>query len=820
MTNTFIDDPAWYPLKIRKGVSEQQRINSFLNESKEFGDNVLLSCSMSDDRDGFTIYKFMNNFVYVNNNVNNSFKKKFSPYLNDNTLTYDNLINILIMVKNAGDGFRAILERNKPYMDRYTILDTGSTDNTIQIIKETLWDKRGEVYQEPFINFRDSRNRLLELAGTHCAFNIMLDDTYVLNGNLRNVLTFIRGDEYADSFSLVIQGTETLYLSNRITRPQKNTLKYVNKIHEIIETNINISLNKEHGYIKDIHYDYMQDRTSKRKLQDLKILFEMLDEDPENTRTYYYIGDTYIALKQWGNARKWFQKRLNCKSKGYDDEITDSLYYIAAISDEFFKDPWEKCLQLYLKCYNADQTRGDSLYMIGRHYMLNGSINIAYFYMKHAFLLGIPNITMSVRIHIYYKHLPNDLIPICYKMKDYKLGLDACLRYSENNKLQNTSSSKWTNIFQLLLQYNKQLKISGDLSTIIENPIEAPIICFVSYGGWEKWSGKTLYEKGLGGSETFTIKYAEEFFKKGYNVIVFCQCSERSVYNGVTYIPVDYYIKFLAQNIKVKAYIINRYPSFIPLTSESDTGPIYYVAHDLCGNDLMIDTDRLHKICLVSDWHQGYFKKIFPSLAHKTTTISHGIDIQNFTLSKKKKHSLIYCSFPNRGLLPLLQMWPTLKEKWPDATLNIFCDMNHKWVNTHWKQNADDICVLLEKYKNNGVTNHGWVNQNTLRKYWSTSHIWLYPCTFDETCCLTAYEAAASHTLIASNNRAALKDSIGNRGIIIDGNIDSNWKKNMIEELFKVVDTEKEKELIDKNYKWVSDKNFEKVVSNFEESMI
>ena len=513
MSEKIISDIEWYPLQVKEGVAAKQRRDAFVKEIGEFKGQVYLT-EHHMYVSGYNIYKFMSEFVQVHNECQTLFEKKFAPYIDNDVLRYDNLINILIMVKNAGDGFREVLEKNKPYMDRYTILDTGSTDNTVKIIKEVLADKRGELYEEPFINFRDSRNRLLELAGEHCAFNIMLDDTYILNGPIRNTLSFIRGDEYADSFSLVIQDNDTMYTSNRITKPSRK-LKYVNKIHEIIQSdnNINVSLKKEHGYIQDVNSDYMSERTMQRKQQDIDILMEMLGENPDDPRTYYYIADSYICMKEWKKAREWFQKRLECKEKGYEGEINDSLYYIAAISHEYLGDPWEKCHQLYLDCYENNPSRGDSLYMIGRHYMLQEKWNLAYFYMKKAFDLGLPEITMSVRTHIYYRHLPKDLSRVAFEVKDYALGDAAARSFIKHNGTGDETIMNWLNVNFLMNLYKPS----------VNPPMKPPqpIICFVSYGGWKEWTGKTLYEKGLGGSETFTIKYAEYFAKNGYEVLVF-----------------------------------------------------------------------------------------------------------------------------------------------------------------------------------------------------------------------------------------------------------------------------------------------------------
>ena len=62
-------------------------------------------------------------------------------------------------------------------------------------------------------------NELFDLAGEDYVFNIMLDDTYILNGDIRNFLTIARSDDEADSYSIFIKDDfMTFILLNRILR--------------------------------------------------------------------------------------------------------------------------------------------------------------------------------------------------------------------------------------------------------------------------------------------------------------------------------------------------------------------------------------------------------------------------------------------------------------------------------------------------------------------------------------------------------------------------------------------------------------------------
>ena len=86
--------------------------------------------------------------IYIATNNIDTFKKEFHTYIHNTILNYDNLIHLVIMVKNAGPGFEEVLTKNLPYIDQWTILDTGSTDNTIDTINKVLVNtKKGQLIQ-------------------------------------------------------------------------------------------------------------------------------------------------------------------------------------------------------------------------------------------------------------------------------------------------------------------------------------------------------------------------------------------------------------------------------------------------------------------------------------------------------------------------------------------------------------------------------------------------------------------------------------------------------------------------------------------------
>uniref|UniRef100_A0A6C0CZW3 Glycosyl transferase family 1 domain-containing protein n=1 Tax=viral metagenome TaxID=1070528 RepID=A0A6C0CZW3_9ZZZZ len=812
MSKQIISDASWLPLRVYSGVADNERKDAFTRDISEFGDRILIDKNPGDTN--YTIFKFHIWSVYVHFSIINNFIQKFNYCIIGKELKYDNLINLLIMVKNAGDGFRDILIRNLPYIDRWTILDTGSTDNTIAIIKDVLKGKRGNLYQESFINFRDSRNRLLELAGTDCAFNIMLDDTYVLNGDLRGFLSFVRGDDVADSYSLVIEGVDVLYTSNRITKSSRG-LKYINIIHEIIQTenNINISIPHKVAYITDVISPYMTRRTTERKDKDIGLLYNIIRENPLDYRAYYYLADSYILKQNWPLALKYFKERAKYRDKGNLMEVQNSLYYIAVISHNYMNEKWAECHQLYLDCYNFDTTRSESLYFIAKHYLDNGNRDIGTMYLKKAYSIPFPEITMTVRKDIYNYYIPFDLMNLCYENGDYSLGEHCCVKVL-SFKNDDQLARRWYDIFKLLNKNKSGVK--QKLRFTVNDQL---LISFVCPGGWDSWDGETLHTRGLGGSETFVVKYAEGIAKMTDNkVIVFCNCAKNyREYNGVFYINIEEYTDF-SKNYYIDYVFINRYAEYVPISVVNKIENIYLILHDLLLPCTIIpNVPSLKAVLCISEWHKKHFLQQFSLFKNKTQVISYGVDLSSFLIKKRQRYNFIYPSFPNRGLLQLLQMFPKIRRKYPSAVLNIFCDLDHKWTNSH---SADLIAYIkdLLKEQKHSVINHGWVNYTTLREFWSCAHVWLYPTTYVETCCLTAYEAAASKTLVVSNNGAGLDESIGERGLVVPGDSRlEEWQNECLEKLFNLLDNEpkEEERLINTNYEWINTKKYDLLIEDF-----
>ncbi len=102
----------------------------------------------------------------------------------------------------------------------------------------------------------------------------------------------------------------------------------------------------------------------------------------------------------------------------------------------------------------------------------------------------------------------------------------------------------------------------------------------------------------------------------------------------------------------------------------------------------------------------------------------------------RNKHWAIYTSSYDRGLEHLLKVWADVKKAVPDAELHIFYgwELFEKFYRNNpasmaWKDKMDKLM------QQDGVTDHGRVPQNELKKWTEKCGVWAYPTHFGEISC-------------------------------------------------------------------------------------
>ena len=266
-----------------------------------------------------------------------------------------------MIVKNESKIITRLLESVLPIIDSYCICDTGSTDNTVELIQEFFKEKNinGKVVTEPFVNFAHNRNFALQSCLGMSDYILFLDADMILKVNNFDKKT-LRNHDYF----YILQGTESFYYQN--TRIVKNNglYKYVCVTHEYIDTPPNSTstqIKKDELFILDIGDGGSKSDKFER---DIRLLSQAIELEPKNERYHFYLANSYHDSGKFEQAIDTYEKRI--KLGGWEQEVWYSYYRIGLCYKNLNK--MENAISAWMNGYNFSQLRVENLYEIIHYY--------------------------------------------------------------------------------------------------------------------------------------------------------------------------------------------------------------------------------------------------------------------------------------------------------------------------------------------------------------------------------------------------------------------------------------------------------------------
>jgi tetratricopeptide (TPR) repeat protein len=297
-------------------------------------------------------------------------------------------IALNMIVKNEGKIIERVLTSVLPWIDSYCICDTGSTDNTVEIIESFFASHysekpiRGKIIVEPFRDFGYNRSHALkqcvDLPNADYILLIDADMIFTYDANI-NIQEFKDSLVDYDAY-YVFQGSDTFFYKN--VRFLKNSPEnsYWGVTHEYVKTPANTKyhlLPRSLIFIADIG-----DGGSKNEkfARDVVLLKRGLEEYPNNDRYTFYLANSYRDLGDNQNAIETYKKRI--KIGGWKEEIWYSYYSIGKCYKSMNDDA--NAIFYWLEGYNFLPERAETVYEILRFYRETGKYILAYSFYKLA----------------------------------------------------------------------------------------------------------------------------------------------------------------------------------------------------------------------------------------------------------------------------------------------------------------------------------------------------------------------------------------------------------------------------------------------------
>jgi tetratricopeptide (TPR) repeat protein len=289
-----------------------------------------------------------------------------------------------MIVKNESKIITRLLKSVLPLIDSYCICDTGSTDNTIDVIMDFFKEHNitsGKIIQEPFQNFGYNRTYALNqcLGMDNADYILLLDADMVLEIDPMLSIDDFKNNLNYDAYT-IFQGSQSFFYKNIRLIKNKQDISYWGVTHEYVnlpKSSITHSILKNEVFINDVG-----DGGSKQDkfLRDIQLLEKGLEENPNNDRYTFYLANSYKDAGQFENAIKKYKKRIDLG--GWQEEVWYSYYNLGKCYKEIGN--ITKAINAWINAYVFYPNRIENLYEIVNYYRTNGNNTLAYTYYKLA----------------------------------------------------------------------------------------------------------------------------------------------------------------------------------------------------------------------------------------------------------------------------------------------------------------------------------------------------------------------------------------------------------------------------------------------------
>lgn len=323
---------------------------------------------------------------------------------------------LVMIVKNESKIMERCLNAILPIIDAIVISDTGSTDNTVEIINgfvEKHSDQlKGKVYVDEWKNFGYNRSKSITNAQEWLKENqYTLNETYLLTVDADMILCITPEFKketllLKDSWCIQQKNPGMTYYNKRLFR---SSLAY--KCIGVTHEHWGCDDKEEDGKREDLYIDDIGDGGAKADKfeRDIRLLTQGLIDEPKNERYYFYLAQSYSDSGNKEEAIKWYKKRI--EAGGWSEEVF-MAYLRIGDTYMFLKQP-EQSIHYWSLGYEHLPSRSETLFRIIHVYRLMGKNHVAVMYLQTALKIVYPKDQVLFIEHPIYHFKLLEELSIC-----------------------------------------------------------------------------------------------------------------------------------------------------------------------------------------------------------------------------------------------------------------------------------------------------------------------------------------------------------------------------------------------------------------------
>ncbi|MEP6484747.1 MAG: glycosyltransferase [Rudaea sp.] len=283
-----------------------------------------------------------------------------------------------MIVKNEAPVIERCLRSARPFIDAWTISDTGSTDGTQDIVRKLMSDLPGELIERPWVDFATNRNEALALSQKYGDYALVIDADEIFETDVNFEWPALSAPGYL---------IELIYAELRYRRVAMVRLDsdwtWKGVLHEALTS----SKLAEAAPLDGIRINVFSDGARSQQTQeekfskDAEVLRTALEKEPENARYAFYLAQSLRDARRLPESIAAYEHRVSMG--GWAEEVYFSKLQIAKLKENIGA-PYETVVAAYLDAHDYRPSRSEAPCEAARYFRINQRWELARLFGKIA----------------------------------------------------------------------------------------------------------------------------------------------------------------------------------------------------------------------------------------------------------------------------------------------------------------------------------------------------------------------------------------------------------------------------------------------------
>jgi glycosyltransferase involved in cell wall biosynthesis len=286
-----------------------------------------------------------------------------------------------MIVRNEAEVVERCIASVRPIITHWSIVDTGSTDGTQEVVERALEGLPGTLHQRPWRNFGHNRTELMRLSRGMADYLLLVDADMTVR--IEGPLPELRADSY-----LLHHVGSLDYAVPRLVRGDL-PWRFVGATHEYLALDADDDGDGEREAVLDQllieHHADGGSRADKFE-RDRVLLEEALADDPDDPRTLFYLAQTYADLGATERAIELYRRRVEVG--GWAEEAFCAQQRVGEL---LAPSDWDAAVVELLAAWQLRPERAEPLYHLARGYRSREQYHLAHHFAIAGMAIPYPD---------------------------------------------------------------------------------------------------------------------------------------------------------------------------------------------------------------------------------------------------------------------------------------------------------------------------------------------------------------------------------------------------------------------------------------------